>query len=93
MVPMPGYILVQRINKREATKFGIIIRRRAEEETSFAYIIHPGWYHHEFTQNDCVVVEPHCGTDFYWDDGDVSFTILPINRILAKTEGKGKITW
>ncbi len=94
ILPLPGYILVQRIKKNECTKAGVFVPRQDQEETSGAICIHPGWYHDEFTQGDRVLVEPHCGTDFFWAGGDVEFTILPIERVLAKCEGTGKgVEW
>ncbi len=94
LLPLPGYILVRRIHKRAKTKGGVIVPRREQEETSLALCVHPGWYHDEFTQGDRVLVEPHCGTDFFWAGGDVEFTILPIERVLAKCEGEGKtVEW
>ena len=93
MKPMPGYVLIQRIKKSAHSDAGVWVPRQDQEETSGAWIIHPGWCLDDFAQGDCVIVEPHAGTDFFWEDGDVEFTILPIERILAKCEGKGPLEW
>jgi len=82
--PMPGYILVERITKKDTTKGGVFVRRRREEETSGATVIHPGWYHNEFTQGELVIVKPHCGTDFLYLNRNMTF--LKIETVLAKVE-------
>lgn len=82
--PMPGYILVERITKKQKTKAGVIVPRREQEETSGAIVIHPGWYHNEFIQGETVIVEPHCGTDFFYLKR--SMTFLSIESVLARVE-------
>ena len=59
MKPMRGYMLVQRIKKNASTKAGVFVPRRDQEETSGAMIIHPGWYHSEFTQGEAHPIRRH----------------------------------
>jgi len=92
VMPLPGYILVQHIRKDSHSDGGVWVPRQDQEETSMCVIIHPGWYHSEFSYEDCVLVTPHCGTDFFWSD-DEEYTILPIERVLAKCEGTGEVEW
>lgn len=86
VVPMPGFILGQHVNKDSHSDGGVWVPRQDQEETAIFRIFHPGWCHSEFTPGDCVLIEPNCGTDFFWDGGETHYTILPVKRVLAKVE-------
>jgi co-chaperonin GroES (HSP10) len=74
IIPYPGYIIVNREHKNESTDAGVFVPRQDQEETNIATVIHPGVS--EFKFGDHLIVMPHAGTDFWWDDGDMEMTIL-----------------
>jgi len=85
IIPYPGYIIVYRQHKEEASEGGIVVPRQQQEETEYATVIHPGASQFEFGQH--LIVAPHCGTDFYYDEGEMEMTILnEKTEVLAEVE-------
>jgi len=74
IIPYPGFIIVHRDHKSAHSQGGVWVPRQDQEETPFAMVAHPG--DSAFKFKDLLVVMPHTGTDFWWDEGDMEFTFL-----------------
>ncbi len=74
VIPYPGYIIVYRQHMESHSQGGVWVPRQDQEETCVATVVHPGTTNWKMGQH--LIVADHCGTDFWWDDGDMEFTIL-----------------
>lgn len=84
VIPYPGFVIVHR-EKQEEMINNVIGMQRGELESDYATMVHPGNTHWKLGQR--LVVKAHCGTDFWWEDGDMEFTILNQNtEVLAEVE-------
>lgn len=85
MIPYPGFIIVNREHKSSHSEGGVWVPRQDQEETNVATVVHPGTSGFKF--GDTLIVLPNSGTDFFWEEGDMEFTILNQDtEVLAEVE-------
>lgn len=80
ILPSPGLILVERERREAATSSGVFIPRRTQEEKPTAIVVHPG-FHEDIVGpiGTRLIVKPHCGTDFFWEDAEKELTFLDVD--------------
>jgi len=87
--PLFPTLVVQRINKGEASAGKVIVTRLELEETPYATIFEAG-ENGDFEVGELVTIQSHVGHDFTWDPtgkAPLRLTFIQPEDVLAKVEG------
>jgi len=93
IIPVQGWILVERQMRNEATNKGVLVSRRGLEESPTAIVVHPG-FHEDLVgpTGSRLVVDRQCGTDFWSDALERYLTFLDVdNEVFARVSHDSEI--